>query len=174
MHLLQDKKIIVGLLVLVVTVFSFFAFYNKNRVPSDVHFHAGFIVVKNNKLEDFSATKYMLIRPCTQNKEKEESEKNTQIEKAHLHNNVGDVVHIEQEEAKWSDLFINLKYTINYSESIAYLNGKQVENFQNLLIKPYDSLIVFISTKNADKYLSKAVTKKHIIETEKKSEDCGK
>ena len=61
------------------------------------------------KLQDFSESKYMSLIVCE--KEADEAKKTRgqiQIEKAHLHDNIGDVVHVEQKDAKWKDLFENI------------------------------------------------------------------
>lgn len=140
------------------------------------HFHAGFIVVKNNKQEDFTASKYMSIKPCTlDNIDTYEaiSKESEQLEKAHLHDKVGDVVHVERRGAKWKDLFSNINYDLNFSEAEAYINGKKVASFQNRLIGEYDSVVIFVGKDNdVNKFLSQAVSKKHIQEVESKSEDC--
>lgn len=139
-----------------------------------VHYHAGFIVVKNNQQENFSDAKYMKIEPCRTGKSTHQEPEEEQLEKAHLHDDVGDVVHVENNQAKWSDLFTNIRYDINYSEAEAYINGEKITGFQNRLIKPYDSLVIFLGNENnIEKFLPLTVTKTHIQEAESKSEDCG-
>ena len=140
-----------------------------------VHYHAGFIVIKNNQQENFSDQKYMKTEACIESGiDHRESEEEEQIEKAHLHGNVGDVVHVENDEGKWKDLFNNIKYDINYSETDAYLNGEKITNFQNRSVQSYDSLVVFVGAGNdVSKFLPLAVTKEHIQEAESISEDCG-
>ncbi len=147
---------------------------NKYFPPKPIHYHAGFIVINNNKLEDFSSIKYMHTKPCGEEENSEHTAEEEQIEKAHLHDYVGDVVHVHRVNATWKDLFTNLKHPINYSETEAYLNGKKVNNFQDLPIEPYDSLIVFVEeSKDANKFLKQAVTKSHMEQVEKKSDNCG-
>lgn len=141
-----------------------------------VHYHAGFIVIKDNQQIDFSDIKYMKIEPCSEEKGggQEKSPQHIQQEKAHLHGNVGDVVHVESNEALWRDLFLNIQYSINYQETIAFIDGKQINNFQNQPIEPYQSLVLFQGTASeTQRFLNQAVTKEHIKEEEVKSEDCG-
>ena len=91
-----------------------------------------------------------------------------------MHDNIGDVVHVERNGAKWKDLFTNIKYGLNYSEAEAYINGNKVSGFQNRPIEAYDSLVVFIGTRNDfDQFLSKTVTREHIQEAESKDEGYG-
>lgn len=161
------------LLVAVLGVTGFFV--AKKQMPSlfapkELHYHAGFVVFENNKKVDFSDFKYMSVKPCSV-KETSEPE-DDQMEKAHLHDNVGDVVHVHRENAYWHDLFTNLKYPIDYSKTTGYINGKEVADWQNQKIQSYDSLVVFIG-ENDKKHLKEAVTKEHIQLTEKKSENCG-
>lgn len=158
---------------MVAGVGSFFT-YNKflKPEPKKVHFHAGVVVFKNNKQVDFSDEKYMKTEPCTVGHE-EETYEDIQLEKAHLHDNVGDVVHSERSGATWGDFFKNIKYEIDYSKVKAYSGGKELKDFQNQAIVPYDSVVVFIGENNKE-LLKKAVTKEYIKQKEKKSDGCGK
>lgn len=139
-----------------------------------VHFHAGFQVYKEGALVDFSGLRYMHEKPCTTDGSESEKHEDEQIEKAHLHDRVGDVVHVHKEHVKWSDLFNNLKYSVEPQKVEGYLNGKQINNILDKEIKPYDSLVLFIGEHvDVQSYLSKAVTKANMQEAEKKSENCG-
>lgn len=160
---------VIGIILLGTAIF--FA-AKKFFTPEKVHYHAGFVVFQNNKKLDFSDNKYMFIEPCTVNKKTDDSDADIQIEKAHLHDNVGDVIHIEQTGAVWKDLFTNIKFPINYSKVTAYIKGKQVADFQSQPIRPDDSLVVFIGN-NDNKLLSQAVTKEYIQKEAKKSTTCG-
>lgn len=139
------------------------------------HYHAGFIVVKANQIVDFSKPEFMSFSPCLATGAKEEeTPEQTQTEKAHLHDEVGDVVHIEEDNAKWGDLFTNLHFPINYSETIAYINGKKVKDIQNQPVKHYQSAVIFIgNNRDTQKFLNQAVTRQHIEETAAQSKDCG-
>lgn len=164
--------IIIGLLIVV--SIPVFTNLRKDTPTKKTHYHAGFVVFKDNNQIDFSDFKHMVIKPCTvDNKDKKESREDDQIEKVHLHDLVGDVVHVERENAKWSDLFTNLKFTIDYKNTTVYLNGKKVNNFQNLIIHPYDSLMVLIGSSDYKALSSKAVSKKHIKDVEERIGDCG-
>ncbi len=172
-----SRKLLYLILPLFIILLGWFGFMVKEKYfpPKALHYHAGFIVIKDNKIEDFSDIKYMHTKPCGN---APVSEKETlaeqQIEKAHLHDFVGDVVHVHRENAKWKDLFTNLKYPLHYTNAEAYINGEKVNNFQDYPIKPYDSLVVFVGkNKDVTKYLKQAVTKSHIEQTEKKSDNCG-
>jgi hypothetical protein len=141
-------------------------------VPKEVHFHAGFVVFENNKKVDFSDLRYMHVKPCGGNHKEILTPEEIQNEKAHLHDNVGDVLHSHRVGAVWRDLFTNIKYPIDYAKTTGYINGQQVNNWQNQKINAYDSLVVFIG-QNDPKHLKEAVIKEHIQAIEKKSENCG-
>ena len=167
----------IAVIILVAAVgFTGVKLYRTITTPQAVHYHAGFVVFSNGKKVDFSSAKYMSVSPCTLKSNDEEehmSASDIQREKAHLHDYVGDVVHIERSGAVWKDLFINLDYPINYSLATGYINGKNVENFQNQPISIDDSLVVLLGKNTIQKALSQAVTKSHIEQSAKKSEDCG-
>jgi len=171
-NFLTGRYIILALVIILgLTIVAFFIL-GKHEIKK-IHYHAGFVVFENNKQVDFSDFKYMEVKPCNLDEGKNKEKEDEQIEKAHLHDQVGDIVHVERENSKWTDLFTNLHYDIDYKIATAYLNSKKVDNFQNLIIQPYDSLVVLIGTNDTKKTLSKAVKKSHIQETEKRSENCG-
>ncbi len=137
-----------------------------------IHYHAGFVVFENNQKIDFSDNKYMFIKPCTVDGKEEENSGNKQMEKAHLHDNFGDLIHVEAEGAIWRDLFININFPVDYSKVTAYINGIQVSNFESQVIFPDDSLVLFIGD-NDKSLFSQAVTKEYIESQAKKSAGCG-
>ena len=159
------KKVIgiIAVVILIVVLYFIYPAVKKMANPQKVHYHAGFVVFKDDQKIDFSDFKYMRVKPCTEDKDHEDSDEDIQAEKAHLHDNVG--------EARFRDLFINLKYSIDYSNSTAYINGKKVENFENLNIQPDDSLVVLIGN-NKTNHLQDAVKKEYIEERASKSVDC--
>ena len=168
------KKIIYVIAIFIVILLGISGFIASKKffVSKKVHYHAGFVVFQNNKKLNFSDNKYMFIEPCTLNKNNDDSASDTQIEKAHLHENVGDLVHIERTGAIWKDLFTNINYPIDYSNATGYINGKKVADFQLQPIQPYASLVVFIGNNN-QQVLSQAVTKDYMIKMAKKSTTCG-
>lgn len=168
------KKIIAGSVVLLVLIFTAF-FLQKNVIkPKPIHIHAGFQVYKDDKLLDFSDFKYMHEAPCTvDGKPLEDAHVDEQLEKAHLHDHTGDVVHVHRKDALWNDLFANIKYPID-EKAVVYIDGKRVNNFLDLEIKPYTSTVIFIGNHSDDqKYLKDAVEKEYIQKIEKKSETCS-
>ena len=144
--------------------------------PEKAHFHAGFHVYIDGKLQDFSDTKYMETKPCNKDEgDKEKSPEELQKDKAHLHDNVGNVVHSHVRGGTWGDLFTNINFNIHPEKGItAYVSGKEVKNILQYPIQPYDSAVILVG-KHGDKatYLKNAVTRAAILQEEKNSESCG-
>lgn len=142
-------------------------------IPAEkIHYHAGFVVFDQNKKLDFSDTKFMFLKPCLTNGKEDTNSENIQLEKAHLHDNVGDLVHIEARDAFWQDLFTNIKFPMDYAKTAGYINGEKVSDFQKIPIRPDDSLVVFVG-ENDEKLLDQKVTREYIETQSKKSVECG-
>ena len=114
----------------------------------------------------------MSIKPCTLDGKEIKNDGDEQIEKAHLHDSVGDVVHIEEKGAIWRDLFTNINFPVNYPKAAAYVNGTLRQNFESQPINSYDSLVLFIGDYDKN-LLSQAVAKEYIEEWGEKSSTCG-
>src|SRR6185437_8042653 len=111
--------------------------YKTFTTPQKTHYHAGFVLFINDKKFDFSKARYMSVSPCTLHATEDDSPEAIQHDKAHLHDYVGDVVHVERTGGKWKDLFINISYPINWSKVTAYINGQQTQDIQDQTIKPF-------------------------------------
>ncbi len=170
----MDKKKIIAVtgILLVLSVIVLAKFIKKPEKEAEVHYHAGLVVFENGQKVDFSDSKYMFIKPCTPDGKEIEDEKTKQMEKAHLHGGVGDVVHVEAENPKWGDLFTNIGYPLNYASVSAYINGTKVGDIKNIPIKANDSLVLLIGSVN-ESLLSQAVTVERIKEVESTSIECG-
>ena len=170
----MNRKIIYYFIIpfgyILIVVGTFFL-SKKMFLPFKIHYHAGFVVFQNNKKLDFSDGKYMYIKPCSLNPN-HNGANNKQLEKAHLHENIGDLVHVEEAGARWKDLFTNIGFPVDDAKSIGYINGKKVANFQAQPIHPYESLVVFIDNNNPD-VIKQVVTKDYILKMEKNSTACG-
>lgn len=150
--------------------------YKKYTTPKNVHYHAGFQVYVDAELQDFSDNKYMHENPCTVNGKPVETEHgDEQIEKAHLHDHIGNVVHVHRDSATWNDLFTNIGYEFPKSKDLnSFVNGKEVDDIFNYPIKPYDSVVLFLGKQeNKKEPLGKAVQRDAILREESKSETCG-
>ena len=145
--------------------------YKHFAKPQAVHFHAGFQVYVDGKLQDYSNQKYMSLLPCGKVYADPSLE---QLEKAHLHNQIGDVVHVHRNGATWQDLFTNMGVSFK-KNFVVYINGKLVTNPLHQPIHPYDRAIFLIGTHDKiQQYLSQQVPIAHILQIEKGSiENCG-
>ena len=139
-----------------------------------IHYHAGFQVYIDNKLQDYSGLEYMNFKPCSEDEYHTQlTPEEEQLEKAHLHDSIGDVVHVHRPNVVWGDLFTNISLEID-PNATAYINGELVENILEYPIRSYDSLVIFESeSTNIEERLSLRVTKEHIVEAESRSELCG-
>ncbi len=137
-----------------------------------VHYHAGFKVYVDNQLQDYSGYQYMNYTPCSQHDKKKSAEEE-QIEKAHLHESVGDVVHTHRSGAVWGDLFTNIKVNFPSDKRIAaYIDGRKVEEIMSTPIEAYTTAIILVGESDASRS-GEVVPRAHIEEVEKKSELCG-
>lgn len=146
--------------------------YFSLKSGEEVHFHAGFQVYKDNKLQDYSGFEFMHLAPCGKDGH-EMSPDEEQQEKAHLHDNIGDVVHVHREGATWGDLFNNIKVEIN--PEIVYVNGDEFSgDILTYPIKEYDSVVIFEgeNTEIAAK-VENRVRKERIEQAESASEGCA-
>lgn len=154
---------LVLLLILLVLGFAFFT----SKKQEKVHYHAGFLVYIDGILQDYSDTKFMHIEPCVV--EGVAHEEDEQLEKAHLHDNVGDVVHVHRNSAKWKDLFVNLGITLPQNAPITVYTEATTGTL-NDPITPYESVIIIVG-ENKNKEMP-YITREHIEETERNSESC--
>lgn len=166
---MNKRKFIILLIPILVISFAVLWKSYRSKPEEKIHYHAGFMVYVDGKREDFSDIKYMDIEPC--NAPGHEIKEDDQLEKAHLHDNIGDVVHVHRDNAKWKDLFTNIAYKLP-DDVQGYVDGAPVENIFNEPITPYESvLIVAGDSKGVD--LTASVSADYIREIEKKSETCG-
>ncbi len=140
-----------------------------------VHFHAGFQVYVDNELQNFSDLSYMKLDPCGDEHAVTASLEDEQLERAHLHNFNGDVLHVHRAGATWGDLFQNINYVLPTGELVVYVDGQLVEgDILTMNIHPNSSAMFFLGTNEGlqDK-LKTAITQARIFEVEQLSENCG-
>lgn len=132
--------------------------YYTPRSASNIHYHAGFRVYVDGVRQDYSDYKYMNFVPCTEHDTKK-TQLEEQVEKAHLHDGIGDVVHVHRSGAVWGDLFKNI--------------GVKLDGNLEILtqpIGPNSSIVISVGKPvvNPEK-----VSLEQIKEIEAKSELCG-
>lgn len=163
-------KLALGLLSVVAMVIANWLY--TNHEVEHVHYHAGFRVYIGGQLQDYSDFKYMNFVPCTEHDTKK-SAREEQIEKAHLHDSIGDVVHVHRSGAKWGDLFKNIGVTLPFDSGLwGYLDGVQQEDILNEPIEAFKTAVFVFGEDNAS-HAKEIVSIDHIKEVEAKSELCG-
>ena len=164
------KKFKLIIFIVIILILSGIYYYKSRNQIEKVHYHAGFQVYIDGKLQDFSAGKYMHIKACSD--ESHLSKEEQQLEKAHLHDSIGNVVHVHNKNVVWNDLFINLKFKFDQKKPLTgFVNGKKIDNLLDYQIKSYDSIVIF-SGEVEESLLKNAVSKEQIIQAEKKTESC--
>jgi hypothetical protein len=142
----------------------------ENTQSETVHIHAVFQVYINNELQDYAQLKYMKIEPCGVD---EETEHDEQLEKAHLHDLVGDVVHVHRSNATWGDLFKNIR--VDLPEPVTgYVDGQTVTDIMSQPIKAESRVLIISGVAEAiEEKLTALPDLEHLHEVESRSESCG-
>jgi hypothetical protein len=137
------------------------------------HIHAGFHIYQNGQALNLSLPEYMHTTPCTINEvQPTVSPTEVQLEKAHLHDNVGDVVHSHRTGATWGDLVTNLK--LHLTNPFGYINGIYFENILEQPIRDYDQvLITDTELPNVAQALKNLPSLEDIRVVSRSSESCG-
>lgn len=119
-----------------------------------VHYHANFAIYLNGQREQFKDIFYYIdvSGNCTT-----QNQKITPHGRAHLHDSVNDVVHVEDEAVTWGHFFQNIGWVIDpnvvrtpnqvlltdsQNKVTFMLNGKQIDSVINRVIVDKDKLLI--------------------------------
>lgn len=140
-----------------------------------VHYHAGFHLYVDGVKQDFTDFKYMSFIPCNEHDSQKLTPEEEQLEKAHLHDQVGDVVHVHRDGATWNDLLINLGFGYDYSKEVrGYSAQGEMTDILSQPIKANDSIVILIGDQTkASELVKNRVTLDAIQKVESTSELCG-
>lgn len=134
--------------------------------PKHTHYHANFAVYINGQREQFSGLNYYeetAAASCSTSAAAEPE--NTPMSRVHMHGNVNDVVHVEDSRVTWGNFFTVLGWNVggsyvanrdtvyqNSDQSTAtfLLNGKKVDNINNLIIGDQDKLLINYGNQTPD------------------------
>ncbi|MEP7204836.1 MAG: hypothetical protein ABI716_01425 [Candidatus Saccharibacteria bacterium] len=123
-------------------------------VPATVHYHANFAVYVNGQPEQFKGTQYYeetAASSCSL------TPIDSPLERAHMHDGINSVVHVEDHLVTWGNFFQNINWGIgddylktanqvytpaDQSKLTFILNGKQVDSIANTIIGDQDKLLV--------------------------------
>lgn len=128
--------------------------------PADTHYHANFAVYVDGTQEQFSnPLLYEEISECSISTEKKPGER------AHLHENIKDVVHVEDSAVTWGNFFQNINWNVSdkyldtsedllvntETKKVTYvLNGEEISDITNKVIGDKDRLLVSYGTATKD------------------------
>lgn len=164
-------------LLLFASITGFLGFYVQSKEASEVkhvHHHAGFKVYIDDQLQDYTDFQYMSLSPCSVEKQDLTAEE-LQMEKAHLHDQVGDVVHVHTSGATWGDLFKNLNVVFDKDkEIVTYDSRETISDILESEIQPYQSIVIVVGDQSkTSEYQQLLVMREHIEEVEQRSELCS-
>jgi hypothetical protein len=124
--------------------------------PQYVHYHANFAVYINGQREQFTEpTYYEELAGCSLN------QTNDPKERAHMHDNENDLVHVHAAAVTWEDFFANIGWSIgpdfihtrtqllvadDQHPVIYILNGQKVNDIADRVIGDQDRLLVSYGT----------------------------
>jgi hypothetical protein len=160
-HLRKLNKLTIGLIGLFVGVFVILGIRFVTYEPeAETHYHANFAVYIDGKQEQFSNPMlYEEISECSISTEEKPGER------AHLHENIKDVVHVEDGAVTWGNFFQNINWNVSDkyldtsdvllvntdTKKVTYvLNGEVVSDITNKVIGDKDRLLVSYGTSTKD------------------------
>ncbi len=109
MHITK-QSVIIGVVGVVVGAAAILGIRFFTYSPEKVHYHANFGVYINGQRETFSSPFYYEEEAGSVCAEETEM---TPGERAHMHDNIGDVVHVEDHAVTWGQFFQNLGWVVN-------------------------------------------------------------
>jgi hypothetical protein len=139
---------------------------------TEVHYHAGFVVYENGEKVDLSGLEYQTIEPCGESHD-HSGMKTYEEAMVHLHDGVGDVVHVHAEGQTWRIFLESLGLDpVEYSQT--YRNGVEA-SLMDEIIEPYERVVFADAVTPVTPELIESVpSRDRIVEVEGKSETCSK
>jgi hypothetical protein len=144
-------KIVLGLAVAGILSILGLVGYKTAQIPlSPTHYHANFAVFEDGKQVDFTSPTLMHIAPCVDG----DSHSDDPKENVHLHDGVGNVVHLHMEGITWKTFFESIHYwdkmTANGPMTIYIDRQKVSEEVLTKTILPRSHLMVQVGSVSAD------------------------
>ncbi len=155
-------------------------------VPEPVHYHANFAVFVNGQQEQFKDPGlYEETSMCTTSTTK------TPMERAHMHDQVNNVIHVEDSAVTWGQFFENIGWSVGnkfisssagmYANSdqgnVSYiLNGNATSTISNSVINDNDKLLVSYGNTSAAELAneySKVPSTAHHYDVTKDPKSCS-
>lgn len=155
------KTSLFAIISLVLIILAFYLWEDYYRYTSYNHYHANFWLFINWEKRDFSSDEYMEDIALCKLWNKKQPE-----DRAHMHENDGWAIHIHDDWVTWWHFFSNIWYTFwedflnddnwnlyteNENNKLTFLlNGQQIQNPFNRMIKSKDILLINYWTWNID------------------------
>ena len=79
---------------------------SNEAVQEKIHYHTGFLVLQDGEQLDLTSDEFMYFKPCGLDEGLVEATPNDRV---HLHNGIGDVLHIHDDPVALEELLISLK-----------------------------------------------------------------
>ena len=135
--------------------------------PPAVHYHANFAVFVDGQRLDLSGDRYMEdVAACAADPAGMRPQ-----DRAHLHENNGDVVHVHHNAATWGALFLNLGFGLGDNYLILddgrklfdgedgrtikfFLNGEQVLEMANRTIRSEDRMLMSVGPETPEQAMA--------------------
>ncbi len=119
------------------------------------HYHANFALYVNGQRDEFkNFTFYEEVQSCASD------DKNNPKTRAHMHNQVNNVVHVHDDNVTWGAFFANLDYALfdygirtheglfvdgdgEHDKALTFiLNGEEIDSVANRVIQSEDTLLI--------------------------------
>jgi hypothetical protein len=181
-----NKLVILSLVFFLAGIMSFIGLRYAMFKDTNVHYHANFALFVNGKRDEFkSFTFYEEETACTSD------DKNNPKDRVHMHDQNNGLVHVHATGVTWGHFFANIGYTLGDqvlktdqgvyvdgqdSNHLTFiLNGQQVDNIANRLIKSEDRLLINYGnddSKTIQKRFDIVPTDAHQANTEQDPASC--
>ncbi len=140
----------------------------------EIHYHAGFKVIIDGEEQDFSGFEYMSVKPCGLENEDDHEHGNKVADIVHLHDSIGDVIHIHGPNATWGMVFQYLKLP-NDQQITAFNRTESLDDPMNALVEENQSVLFLLGdTRGVFPFEGQHyIAEDYIEEIGSKSETCG-
>lgn len=148
-----------------------------DRHDSDeVHYHAAFHIYLDGELQDFSSDEFMQGGACSVDPNYE-PDLTLPVNRIHLHDNIGEVVHVHAEEVTWREIFLSLEIDswLEGRAMVSYRNGEVDRNVLDEVVAEHEVVIFALGEPlpEAEEMIANQPTQKIIDEAEQIVESCG-
>jgi hypothetical protein len=164
LHCIKSRWLVAGIGVVLGAVIILGARVAAYHPEKEVHYHANFAVYLNEQREQFKSPVYYtdIEGICSA---AEQEEHMTPHERAHMHDNINSVVHVEDAAVTWGQFFQNLGWVVDGQiiktpaamyvpdgqRAITFmLNGKEVSTITQRVIQDEDKLLVSYGAASTD------------------------